>query len=190
MASKQILREVFLAKRMQLSEPEFEDRNNRLRANLLANVNLDQVKYIHIFLSIKSKKEVDTKRIMDDIKVDYPSIQFVIPKTQPNGILQHYILNENCELKENKWGITEPIAGDQIDPASIDIVLVPLLIFDKIGHRIGYGKGYYDRFLIQAVNAKKIGLSLLPSIDKIDFVDDTDVKLDSCITPDMVYNFR
>lgn len=189
MASKQILREIFLAKRQQLSQEEFAQRNKQLRNNLYNHIDLTDVKYLHIFLAMKSQKEVDTWQIMDDIKKDYPAIQFVIPKTKGNGILEHYILNQNCTLKENSWGISEPIAGDQLNPELIDLVLVPLLIFDKQGHRVGYGKGYYDRFLAQAVKAQKVGISLLPPIDKIEFTNTTDVKLDSCVTPDLVYNF-
>jgi len=69
-------------------------------------------------------------------------------------------------------------------------VLVPLLSFDKKGFRVGYGKGFYDRFLMQCKSdCIKIGLSYFDPIDVIDDADEFDVPLDFCITPQKVYVF-
>ena len=96
------------------------------------------------------------------------------------------------KLVENKWGILEPSREnqDKIEPKEIDLVIIPLLIFDKNGNRVGYGKGFYDRFL-QQCNPKtlKIGICLEDPIEMIKDVDKFDVKMNFCITPNKIYRF-
>ena len=73
----------------------------------------------------------------------------------------------------------------------IDLVLVPLLAFDKRGHRVGYGKGYYDRLLSQVRHdCRKIGLSLFQPVDVIDDIAASDIELDECVTPEGVVAFK
>ncbi len=80
--------------------------------------------------------------------------------------------------------------NEYIDEKKMDIVLVPMLCFDEKGFRVGYGKGFYDKFLsLCREDCLKIGLSLFPPIQKIENVEDYDVKLDFCITPNQIYNF-
>ena len=77
-----------------------------------------------------------------------------------------------------------------IDEKEIDLVLVPLLCFDKKGFRVGYGKGFYDRFLSKCrSDVLKIGLSYFKPVEKIEDVRDFDVALDYCITPKGVWHF-
>uniref|UniRef100_UPI00404AA7D8 5-formyltetrahydrofolate cyclo-ligase n=1 Tax=Fulvivirga sp. TaxID=1931237 RepID=UPI00404AA7D8 len=189
MASKQILREVYLSKRRFLSDDEYEFRNQKIAEHFMSSIDLDHVNTVHVFLSIVAKKEVDTHRIIDLIRKFNSEIDIVVPKTLKTGHLKSYILNDNCIVEENKWGIPEPVDGDLADDGLIDLVLVPLIISDKHGDRIGYGKGFYDRFLETVPKAKKVGLSLLPNLDKIEFIEPTDIKLDACITPNQVYHF-
>jgi 5-formyltetrahydrofolate cyclo-ligase len=189
MVSKQTLREVYLSKRLTLSQQEYELRNALIRKQLLSYISLNDVKCIHIFLSITDKKEVDTQSIIDEILRLKPLMKFVVPKTLLKGHLDHYYLNEHCEIAVNKWGIPEPIKGERANLSIIDLILVPLIIFDKEGNRVGYGKGFYDRFLSQMEHVEKVGLSLLPSLDKIDSIEKTDVKLDKCVTPFELHQF-
>lgn len=72
----------------------------------------------------------------------------------------------------------------------IDIAFIPLLAFDTEGNRIGYGKGYYDRFLAKCrKDIITIGLSYFPPLDKVDDIEFFDKKIDFCITPESVYAF-
>ena len=90
----------------------------------------------------------------------------------------------------NQYGIPEPVGGKEIMPEELDLVFVPLLGFDLQGNRVGYGKGYYDRFLSKCKDdVIKVGLSFLSPIDCIEDVDFFDKKLDFCITPERVYAF-
>jgi 5-formyltetrahydrofolate cyclo-ligase len=90
----------------------------------------------------------------------------------------------------NSWGITEPESGELVSPKCLDMVLVPLLVFDKQGKRVGYGKGFYDRFLSQCrSNVLKVGLSYFKPIEKIGDADTYDIPLDICVTPDEIWYF-
>ena len=61
--------------------------------------------------------------------------------------MTHYLLTDNTKIKKNKYNIPEPIDGIEVPDNKIEVVFVPLLAFDKKGHRVGYGKGFYDHFL-------------------------------------------
>ena len=101
------------------------------------------------------------------------------------------IINGRTELVMNKWGIPEPSEGNEADPESIDLVLIPLLAFDLSGHRVGYGKGFYDRFLRNCrPDCIKAGLSFFGPVESIDDLNVFDRKMDLCITPERVYEFQ
>lgn len=75
--------------------------------------------------------------------------------------------------------------------SKIDVVFVPLLAYDNKGNRVGYGKGFYDHFLSECrEDVVKIGLSFFEPEEAIEDVSATDIRLDYCVTPMTVYNFR
>ena len=75
-------------------------------------------------------------------------------------------------------------------PNTIEVVFVPLLAFDKKGHRVGYGKGYYDKFLSHcAPSTIKVGLTFFTPVVKIKDIETTDMALDYVISPDRIYSF-
>jgi len=94
-------------------------------------------------------------------------------------------------LDAGQWGIREPQAGaPQVDP---DIVLTPLAAFDRRGHRIGYGAGYYDRTLADLRTRKPvIAIGLAFAMQEIDAVPDTehDVALDLVLTEREIIDCR
>ena len=107
-----------------------------------------------------------------------------------SGSLIHYLLTDNTKLKTNKWNVPEPVDGIQIPPNKIEVVFIPLMAYDTKGNRVGYGKGFYDRFLQQCnPDVIKIGLSLFEPEDKIEDVFENDIPLDYCITPNKIYSF-
>ena len=189
MASKKILRDIFLAKRMFLSDSEYHSRNKKLKENLARFIAFEKYNYLHTFLSIAAKKEVLTAPIIELAKSQNPQIKVLITKTLPESQLAHFLLEHNTIIETNKWGIPEPVNATPFSHEKVDLILIPLISFDRSGHRIGYGKGYYDRFLKSVPNAKKIGLSLGPPLDLIPFSDEMDVKLDACFTPFATYSF-
>ncbi len=119
-----------------------------------------------------------------------PNLSLVYPKIVDQNNMEGICTNSDTIFTTNSLGITEPIEGKIIDPIEIDLVLVPLLIFDKIGYRVGYGKGYYDRFLTQCRdNVSLIGFSYFEPVDKITDTHEFDIPLTIGITPNNIYEF-
>jgi 5-formyltetrahydrofolate cyclo-ligase len=147
--------------------------------------------YVHAFLPIYKNNEPDTGPLLDWLKFANPGLQIVYPKVSSvNFSMKHYLHEEDMYFEINQYGIPEPVGGTEIMPEELDMVFVPLLGFDLQGNRVGYGKGYYDRFLSKCKDdVIKVGLSFLSPIDCIEDVDFFDKKLDFCITPERVYAF-
>ena len=114
-------------------------------ANMMLKLPIWKKSFYHIFLSIKEQKEINTEFILHILQGKDKNV--VIPKIYSANTLKHYLLTDSTKLSHNNWGIPEPINGIEIPITNIEVVFVPLLIFDKKGNRIGYGKGFYDRFL-------------------------------------------
>lgn len=157
----------------------------------LKSLEWQNVKFCHIFLPIEKFHEPNTYLLISFLKENFPDVQIVISKSNPQGNdMSHYLYDDNLALTYNKWGIPEPVEGVYVDEKSIDVVLVPLLISDKVGNRVGYGKGYYDRFLaLCRPDVMKIGLSFFEPIDLIEDVDPFDIPLDMCVTPTTIYYY-
>lgn len=189
--TKQELRKIYLQKRLSLSEAEFSHRSFQLYQNFFSNIDLSFIKVLHTFLPILSKKEPDTWLIIDRIRREFPHVRISIPRVnEQNGELENFFFEGLHQLTTNDWGIQEPKQGIPTEPEKIDIVLVPLLAFDLQGHRIGYGKGYYDRFLKQCKpDVQKIGISLFDPEDQLP-AEEYDVKLTHVITPTQFYSFN
>lgn len=147
--------------------------------------------YVHAYLPIYNNNEPDTDPLLEWLKFSNPGLQTVYPKVSPLDFsMKHYLHEENMYFEMNQYGIPEPVGGKEIMPEELDLVFVPLLGFDLQGNRVGYGKGYYDRFLSKCKeDVIKVGLSFLSPIDCIEDVDFLDKKLDFCITPERVYAF-
>ena len=179
--TKQELRKIYFQKRLALTDREYEQMSAKLCESFFAHVDLSGVRILHIFLPIKKNREPDTWLIIDRIKKEHPGIRITVPKITDTGAMESYFLEEN-NLALSTWGIPEPKGGTLTDPAAIDLVVVPLLVVDKKGHRIGYGKGFYDRFLPQCSgNGKRIGLSFFDPIDEISGLFEHDLPLHGCV---------
>lgn len=188
--TKPELRKIYLQKRQALSEAEYGQLNFQLYQHFFASVDLSFVKVLHTFLPIQSKKEVDTWLIIDRIKREHPHIRLSVPRVNATkGELENFYFEGLHQLITTEWGIQEPKQGIPTEPEKIDLVLVPLLTFDFKGHRIGYGKGYYDKFLARCKpETKKVGISLFPPIEKLPS-HAHDVQLTCCITPSGLIEF-
>jgi len=162
-----------------------------LIAGQLKNLSFQQINYLHLYYPIIGKREVDTIKIVDWVRMTHPEIKLVLSKVSTiDYTLSHLLWKEDTPLAMNSWGITEPEYGEAVLPEQLDMILIPLLVFDKKGNRIGYGKGFYDRFLTKCrPDAHKIGLSCFDPVDNIIDVDQYDVPLDLCITPEKIWYF-
>ena len=186
--NKKELRKIYLKKRTALSDAEYLRLNALLCTQFFAAVRLDDVHVLHTFLPIRKTREVNTWMIIERLQKDFPQIKVSVPKiNNQTSQLENYYLEGPEQLKNNTWEIPEPVKGVPTPNEQIDAVLVPLLAFDKRGHRLGYGRGFYDRFLSTCrADCLKIGLSFFGMEEKIDGIDEKDVALDLIITPDTV----
>lgn len=189
---KRELRKIFQAQRMGLSITDYSSRCALISHRFFSDLNLNDVNVIHTFLSIDKTKEPDMWLIINRLHDEFPKIRISIPRIVPQtNELENFYLDSLRQLVTNEWGIPEPASGTHTPTAMIDLVLVPLLAFDLQGHRVGYGKGFYDRFLQQCrPDTLRIGVSLFPPIEKIEDVSEFDIPLHSCITPEKIYFFK
>lgn len=184
--NKQALRKIYLQKRMALSDVEYLQRNKQICNNFFASVDLSAIKVLHTFLPIAKNREVNTWLIIDRINRDYPDIQISIPKVNNQSAAIDNFYYENADqVEKNLWEIPEPKHGIPTPNEKIDAILVPLLAVDKKGHRVGYGRGFYDKFLATCrKDCQKIGLSFFEVVDEIEGIEGNDVPLNVVITPE------
>lgn len=188
---KKELRKIFLEKRKSLSETEVEVFSKKIHDWFFRNIPVHSYATIHTFLPIKHHNEVDTWLIINTLQKDF-STDIVIPKSHKDGTMTNYLLTKETIFEENKWKISEPSHIQHLIShiSKIDLVLIPLLCFDKKGYRVGYGKGYYDRFLADCrPDVLKIGLSIFEPVELIEDIDAYDICLDYCITPNKIWQF-
>ncbi|WMN12002.1 5-formyltetrahydrofolate cyclo-ligase [Marivirga salinae] len=182
---KNTLRKVYLEKRKFLSQAEYERRNQLLYHRLIEFQEIHQFKSIHTFIPIKKNKEPDIFPFIQFLWSKKPKIDIITAISDlKNPVLSHVKITENTTFLENKWGIPEPQDGTPYLVDKIDCVLVPMVVGSKSGHRIGYGKGYYDRFLQKCKsNTKFVGVTLGPLLESNVYANQYDIPMHSMITP-------
>ena len=189
--TKSELRKIFLARRENLAVGETLDTSQIIADEFFDTFALSDIKTLLCFIPIAKFSEIETSLIYKKIWMDFPTIQTLVPRIDlESGEMASLAFNGETVLAENRWGIPEPIGGETVKPNKIDMVLVPLLCFDKRGYRVGYGKGFYDKLLTKCrPDCVKVGLSYFPPVAGIDDTSEHDVKLDHCVTPERVFGF-
>lgn len=149
-----------------------------------------QRKTVSIFLPIEKQKEINTYVLLEEIMAREGTI--ALSKTNfDDHTLTHFKYEKPSQLEVNDFGIPEPKFGEIIQEVMLDFVFVPLLAIDNNGHRVGYGKGFYDKLLSKCKpNCVFIGLSLFDDFVVIDDINMHDIPLHYCITPSGFYDFR
>ena len=188
MKNKNELRLEYKGLRHLLSDNDIEEKSLAV-ANKTLTLPIWENTYFHIFLPITEQKEVNTEFILHllsgkDKEIIVSKADFETRK------MTHFLLTDNTKIRKNEYNIPEPVDGIEIPSHKIDVVFVPLLAFDKKGHRVGYGKGFYDKFLSECKpDIIKIGLSFFEPEELIIDVFEGDIKLDYCVTPNSIHSF-
>ena len=186
--TKSEFRNKYRTLRKQLTQDDIEDQSLAI-ANQLLQLPIWNGSFYHLFLTIEEQNEINTEYILNILSGKDKHI--VVSKSDFKTLrMTHFLLTDNTRIKKNGYHIPEPVDGIEIPSTQIDVVFVPLLAFDNNGSRVGYGKGFYDRFLADCKpETIKIGLSFFDAEEEILDTSVDDIKLDYCVTPHQVYQF-
>jgi len=186
---KKELRKKYKELRLELTLEQIEDKSLAI-ANRLLQLDIWDKSYFHLFLTIEEQKEVDTEFVLQILAGKDKDI--VVSKSHFDTCqMTHFLLTDNTKFQKNEYNIYEPVDGIEVPSSKMDVVFVPLLAYDKSGNRVGYGKGFYDKFLSQCkAEVVKIGLSFFEPEELIEDVSPSDIKLDYCVTPETIHKFQ
>ena len=162
------LRKRFLARQQSFSATERAEKSCCIEKLFFQNFDLSKISFLHCFLPIEKFNEIDTRQIFSKIWRDFPHIQTLAPRVNfQTGEIESLKFSSETETGKNIWEIHEPAHNEKVETETIDAVLVPLLGFDKRGFRVGYGKGFYDKFLVECrADCLKIGLNYFAPVRK------------------------
>jgi len=185
---KKNLRKKYKKLRTNLSQEDIEKKSLAIANNIL-KLDIWDYQYYHIFLPIVKQKEVDTSYILNILQGKDKHI-LVSKSDFTTNHMKHYLLTDATRFIVNDYGIPEPEDGIEIDPIKIDVVFIPLLAYDIHGNRVGYGKGFYDRFLSKCKKeVLKVGVSFFePEVRNI-HKNNTDLILNYCISETNNYKY-
>ncbi|UAY50650.1 5-formyltetrahydrofolate cyclo-ligase [Ferruginibacter albus] len=187
---KQQLRNIYNEKRTAITHSQKE----KLDDLLLIQFQKLELPLLHSLMSfwpMAGRNEINTHIITDFIFFRNPGMQLTYPVTDFSTVeMKAIIADDDTVFQENKYGIAEPTTGIELQANEIEAILLPMLVFDKNGYRVGYGRGFYDRFLAKcASDILKIGLCYFEPIEKIEDINEFDIKMDLCVTPENIYEF-
>jgi 5-formyltetrahydrofolate cyclo-ligase len=187
---KSEVRREYLQKRLDLEPDQIDTYTSQIKSGF-EKFTLPGVRFFLSYYPLIGRKEFNVAVCEQVIFTKFPLAKIAWPKTdvEITGMEAH-LLEEHGLFAKNKYDILEPIGNNIVGPALIDLVFVPLMAFDLNGFRVGYGKGYYDRYLARTRNDTiKIGFSFFEAVDPIEDINEFDVPLDYCITPSRLYEF-
>jgi 5-formyltetrahydrofolate cyclo-ligase len=188
--TKQEIRNIYKQKRRELSDFE-RSKLDDLMLIQLQKLQLPDINYLLSYWPIEENNEPNTHLFADYLEFRNPALKILYPKSDfEKKEFEAIEVDADTPFHKNAWNIFEPMTGVVTHVGLIDMVFVPLLAFDKQGYRVGYGKGFYDKYLSQCkTGCLKIGFSYFEPVDEIESRQDFDVPLDVYITPDNSYVF-
>ncbi len=178
-----------LQERRELGKAALEQFGEIICARVIDSDWYQHAKVIHCFHGVPGMGEVATRRLLEHVLSSGRTL--VMPRViNPLGEMEHASVRDLDKLVPGAWGIPEPAGTELIAASQIELVIAPGLAADPAGNRLGYGKGFYDRFFAQASNALKV--MLVPSrfiVEKIPAADH-DVPVDKLVTESGVLDCR
>ena len=173
--NKDLIRKTILSKRKNII-------NKKELSTIIVNkiINLDIYKNSKVIALYNSMdNEVDTS-----ILINNSNNKIILLPRIINDKMEFIEINKNTKYNKSKFKVMEPIGN--IYNGNIDLIIVPAVSFDKERNRLGYGRGYYDKYLINK-NVYKIGICFNEQITDLLPVTNLDIKMDMVITEDRVY---
>ena len=186
--SKSELRKIYLKKRKSLTKNEIEDYSQKIITRFLSRFKIAEKQKVHLFLPIEKFNEINTTMLIDFFWKN--KVEVFVPKVMGDDMISVKLMPHTA-LTQSTWGIMEPEIHEGDEAAkNFDFIITPLLYCDHQGNRIGYGKGFYDRFFLSVnSNVIKIGLNYFSPNEAISDVSQDDIPLDYLVTPEAVFSF-
>ena len=182
--TKQALRLQLREKRKSLHPAYREEKDLVITRKLLELKEFKDADSVLFYVS--TPEEVDTHEAIKESLLQGKAV--FAPKTLKDSLSLHRVIHFE-HLKLSALGILEPVGHEEkVEPSEIDLIVVPGLGFDKRGHRLGYGKGYYDR-LLKATKGIKVGLAYEELLCDELPIEEHDVPLDLLLTDTHTYTF-
>jgi 5-formyltetrahydrofolate cyclo-ligase len=188
--TKKELREEYRKKRSAITEKDKIKLDDLLLIRF-QHLSFNDVRVLMTYAPMQHTAEPDVHLCARYLQHHVPGLQVAYPVIDfPTSTMQAMLVNEHTEFVRNMYKIEEPAGGKIIQPEAIDMIFIPLLVCDKQGHRAGYGKGFYDRYINQCrEEVLKIGFSYFDPVEVISDIHAFDIPLDFCITPHHIYEF-
>ncbi len=181
---KEDIRQRIHQQRLALSAADVRRRGDTVRGRLVGMDLYGRAGCLGCYASVKN--EVDTHRLIQAALDEGKRVG--VPATQEKGVMTHLEIHTFSSLRPGPFGLLEPGGTGRVEipPGELDLVVVPGIAFDRRGNRIGFGGGYYDRFLVRTA-APKIGLAYdFQVLDRLP-TDPHDIRLDFLVTEEAVY---
>lgn len=186
---KSELRNIYKDKRRQITPEERTQLSEQICNNIIQHTDFSR-KIISLFLPIHRLNEVDTSTLFLHLQQSEGTRIALSVSGFEDFSMRHQLWSPDIIIKDNSWGIPEPQNGELIANHAIDIVIVPMLICDQRGYRVGYGKGFYDRFIAQCKKkVRLIGVNYFAPIGMI-HNDFNDIPVHTLYTPDSIFRFK
>lgn len=186
---KSEIRALFKEKRKGLSFLEI-NRSSKQITDLIHEQFKFKDKQVSIFLPIEKQKEFDSYPLLEEL-INQGGKAIISKSNFEDCSLTLYKYENVSQLEVNAFGIPEPKYGEIVSESLLNVVFVPLLALDKKGNRVGYGKGFYDKLLAKcSPECLFIGISLFDEFVEIDDLNQFDIPLHCCFTPELYYEFR
>lgn len=157
----------------------------------LQRLKLPFLQTILTYWPIEENNEPNTHLLVDFLAFRNPELKVAYPRMSANDRnLQGILVDADTAFKKESFNVPEPISDHIISPNAFDMVIVPMLICDKKGNRVGYGRGFYDNYLKACrPDCIKLGVMYFEPVDLIEDSHEFDVPLNCCITPGNNYVF-
>ncbi|QCX52925.1 5-formyltetrahydrofolate cyclo-ligase [Elizabethkingia sp. JS20170427COW] len=184
--TKSELREIYKQKRKAMSDEDIAFLSQKIIENYILQFSIYENQNVSVFLPIEKQNEINTNLL---VKYFWEKrINVYVPKVIGDKMIS-VAYTPNTVLVKSKWGILEP--QEDIDSkVEFSQVITPLLYADPLGNRIGYGKGFYDKFFVSLSHQPiKVGFNFFPAKEGILDPDPLDIQLDYLVTPEGILSF-
>ena len=174
---KQQLRQVIRQRKQQYSLEQRQAWSREIEQALLAHPRLQAASVVMLYYALPD--EVDTRQLADTLLKEGKTV--ILPKCVDKQHIEPRQYTGPDDLAEGIYHLLEPVGKPYDALGSIELIIVPGMSFDSKGHRLGRGRGYYDRFLAQVPQAYKIGVCFdFQHVEQVP-VDDNDQVMDEVI---------